>query len=146
MCLRFETKLDKYIENLVSEKINIDLNKDKYSIIYQEIIEITKELDDTDKYSICSKRQETKYLYIHESKEIYRVSYIYFATPKTDDITDLEIEKINKEINFISKYKYFIYNEGTELFVNDARIKVNEKGRFSQKGVYLDLSYEYKIN
>ena len=145
MCIRFETKLDKYIESLVSEKINIDLNKDKYIIIYQEIIETTKELDDADKYSIWLKRSEIKYLYIYESKEIYRVSYIYFATPKTDDITDLKIEKINEEVNFISKYKYFIYNEGVELFVNEARIKVSEKARL-QKGVYLDLSYEYKIN
>ena len=146
MCLRFETKLDRYIENLASKKINIDLNKDKYSIIYQEIIETTKELNDTDKYSICLERNEIKYLYVYESKEIYRISYIYFATPKTDDVTDLKIEKINEEINFISKYKYFVYNEGIELFVNDARIKVREKGRFSQKGAYLDLSYEYKIN
>ena len=146
MCLRFETKLDRYIEILVSEKINIDLNKDKYSIIYQEIIETTKELDDTDKYSIYLERIEIKYMYVYESKKIYRVSYVYFATPKTDDITGLEIEKINKEIDFISKYKYFIHNEGIELFVNDARIKVAEKGRFSQRGVYLDLSYEYKIN
>ena len=145
MCLRFETKLDKYIENLVSKKINIDLNKDKYDIIYQEVTERSNKSDDFDKYSIWLKRWETKYLYIYESKEIYRVSYIYFATPKTDDITDLKIEKINEEINFISKYKYFIYNEGIELFVDDARIKVSEKARL-QKGVYLDLSYEYKIN
>ena len=30
MCIRFETKLDKCIESLVSKKIKIDLNKDKY--------------------------------------------------------------------------------------------------------------------
>ncbi len=152
MRIGFETKLDGYIEYLVSDKITemevegaVNLREDKYKIVYQEVNKRIYDLEKGDKYSVFLEKDVKQYIYVYKTKTIYEIKYTYTANSKIDDIDNISIKKQEENVDFVKIFKSKLCNID-EIWVDDIKVKMSEKkeytkGKYEQQAIYFDLSY-----
>ena len=124
--MRFESKLDGFIQTLVEEKLNIELVekdimeehgtdcniyeidydkydynrikvKDNHVVIAEHRTRREYNLEENDRYGLWLKEGVVSHVKVLDSGTIYTVSYDYVATSKSDDIENLKIEELGSE-------------------------------------------------
>lgn len=124
--MRFESKLDGFIQTLVEEKLNIELVekdimeehgtdcniyeidydkydynrikvKDNHVVIAEHRTRREYNLEENDRYGLWLKEGVVSHVKVLDSGTIYTVSYENVATSKSDDVQNLKIEVIADE-------------------------------------------------